>query len=84
MSHSLVIIGVVYGALSVAVSSFGASEKSVEALHQDLGAEIGRGGAKAVVCRALQPVIWLLTLPMQSLSSALALATLLVCAGALL
>ena len=84
MSPSLVIIGVIYGALSFGVSSFGVTDESVEALHEDLRAEVGRGGAKAVVCRVIQPIIWLLTLPIQSISSALALAALLVCTGALL
>ncbi|MEY3233162.1 MAG: hypothetical protein RL230_433 [Pseudomonadota bacterium] len=60
------------------------SDRADLQVYQDQIAEVGRGGAKALVCRVIQPIIWLLTLPIQSLSSALALATLLVCMGALL
>ena len=84
MSPSFVIAGLIYGAISVAISSFSVSERSIEELRKDLSVEIALGGVKAAVCRLIQPLIWLLTLPMESLSSALALATLFVCAGALL
>lgn len=73
-----------YGAYSLSASSFGVAAKEVTALHKDLRAEVARGGLKGLVCRVVQPIVWLLALPMESLSSALALAAVVVCTGALL
>ena len=42
-----------------------------------------RGGAWGSVCRFIQPLIWLLALPLENLLSAFVLAGCLVCAGIL-
>jgi hypothetical protein len=84
MPGLLLISGIVYGVYSLSATAFAVGTKHLKALHEDLRAEIRRGGAMGSVCRFIQPLIWLLTLPLESLLSALALAGCLVCAGMLL
>ena len=84
MSGLLLISGTVYGVYSLNAMAAVVGTKHVKALHEDLRAEIRSGGAWGSVCRFIQPLIWLLTLPLESLLSAFALAGCLVCAGILL
>jgi len=84
MRSLLLIFGILYAVYSLSVAAFGVNEKHVATLQGSLRAEARRGGAKGAVCRLIQPLMWLLTLPMESWSSALALAGCLACAGILL
>ncbi|MFG6458322.1 hypothetical protein [Roseateles sp. BYS96W] len=84
MPFLLFVLGIAYAFFSLGVSTFGVGAKEVSELHADIQAEIGRGGAMGQACRLIQPLIWLLALPMDSLGWALGLAGCLALAGVLL
>lgn len=52
-------------------------------MHEDLRREVQRGGAWGMLCRVLQPLVWLLTLPMSKPGVALLLAIMTVSFGAI-
>jgi len=84
MPFVLFVLGVAYAFFALSASGFGVGGKEVAALHADIRDEIARGGAMSLACRFIQPLIWLLVLPMEKLSLALASAGFLVCFGVVL
>jgi len=84
MPFVLFVLGVAYAFFALSVSAFGVGGKEVAALHEDIRGEIAGGGPMGLACRLIQPLIWLLALPMEQLSLALALAGCLVCFGVVL
>ncbi|OYT88649.1 MAG: hypothetical protein CFE43_21380 [Burkholderiales bacterium PBB3] len=84
MPFALFVLGIAYAFFALSVSAFGVGGKEVAALHADIRGEIARGGAMGLACRFIQPLIWLLALPMEKLSLSLALAGCLICFGMVL
>ncbi|WP_343624359.1 hypothetical protein [Roseateles puraquae] len=84
MPFLLFVLGIAYAVFSLQVSTIGIGAKEVSELHADIRAEIRRGGAMGLACRLIQPFVWLLAFPIESLGGALGLAGCLAAAGVLL
>ena len=74
MSSALAIVAVIYGVYALSAFSSETPDKQVRKLHADIRAEVERGGLWGVVCRIVQPFVWLLALPLESTGAALGLA----------
>lgn len=84
MSSALAIGAIFYGVYALSGFSSKATAKQVQNLHADIRADIERGGLWGFVCRVVQPFVWLIALPQESVGAALGLAMALLALSAII